>query len=136
MVTLVTGASGFVGSHLLDELLARRISVRALVRDSGHAGELHHRGVEVLTGDVRDPQVLATAVRGVDVVYHCAAAVGPAFSPHEIYDVGLSGARNLLEGLRQAGVRRVSLASNVPRRNSATPLRFRIRKVTHRGQMA
>jgi nucleoside-diphosphate-sugar epimerase len=113
MVTLVTGVSGFVGSHLLDELLARHASVRALVRNSANAGELHNRGVEVLTGDIRDPQVLATAVRGVEVVYHCAAAVGPAFSPREIYDVGLSGARNLLEGLRQAGSGRAVLLTSV-----------------------
>ncbi len=113
MVTLVTGASGFVGSHVLDALLARQVPVRALVHNPAHARELHNRGVEVLTGDIRDPQVLASAVHGVEVVYHCAAAVGPAFSPREIYDVGYSGARNLLEGLRQAGAGRAVLLTSV-----------------------
>jgi nucleoside-diphosphate-sugar epimerase len=113
MATLVTGASGFVGSHVIDALLARQTPVRALVRNAAAIPELRDRGVEVLAGDVRDPQLLASAVRGVDVVYHCAAAVGPAFSPREIYDVGLSGAGNLLEGLRQAGSGRAVLLTSV-----------------------
>jgi nucleoside-diphosphate-sugar epimerase len=113
MVTLVTGASGFVGSHVIDALLAQGTSVRAQVRNLDAAPALCDRGVEVLAGDIRDPQVLASAVRGVDVVYHCAAAVGPAFSPREIYDIGLSGVRNLLEGLRQAGSGRAVLLTSV-----------------------
>ncbi|HEY7313635.1 MAG TPA: NAD(P)-dependent oxidoreductase [Gemmataceae bacterium] len=113
MVTLVTGASGFVGSHVIDALLSQGVSVRAQVRDSAAAQELRNRGVDVTVGDVRDPQVLGEAVRGVDIVYHCAAAVGPAFSQREIHDVGLMGARHLLEGLRQAGSGRAVLLTSV-----------------------
>jgi nucleoside-diphosphate-sugar epimerase len=113
MVALVTGASGFVGSHVLDALRARGEPMRALARSPAAAQELRDGGVEVLLGDVRDPRVLASAVRGMDVVYHCAAGVGPAFSPRDIYDIGLSGVRNLLEGLRQAGSGRAVLLTSV-----------------------
>ena len=113
MVTLVTGASGFVGSHVIDALLAQGVSVRAQVRDSSAAQELRNRGVDVTVGDVRDPQVLGEAVRSVDIVYHCAAAVGPTFSQREIHDVGRTGARHLLEGLRKAGSGRAVLLTSV-----------------------
>jgi nucleoside-diphosphate-sugar epimerase len=113
MVSLVTGATGFVGSHVLDALLSQGEMVRALVRDPAAATELRHAGVEVLVGDVREPNVLVEAVRGVDVVYHCAAAVGPAFSAREIHDIGLAGARQVLEGLRQAEAGRAVLLTSV-----------------------
>ncbi|HWG42636.1 MAG TPA: NAD-dependent epimerase/dehydratase family protein [Gemmataceae bacterium] len=113
MVTLVTGASGFVGSHVIDTLLAQGRAVRALVRNPTAAEELRDRGVEVQVGDVREAHVLTQAARGVDVIYHCAAAVGPAFSPREIHDIGLSGARHVLEALRQAGAGRAVLLTSV-----------------------
>jgi nucleoside-diphosphate-sugar epimerase len=113
MVSLVTGASGFVGSQVLDALRSQGQMVRAHLRDSSAAAELRQAGVEVIVGDVREPNVLAAAVRGADVVYHCAAAVGPAFSQREIHDIGLSGARNVLEGVRQAGAGRVVLLTSV-----------------------
>src|SRR5262249_42727083 len=103
MVSLVTGASGFVGSHVLDTLLAEGRPARALVRSPPAAVGPHDAGAEVAVGDVRRPEVLAEAVRGADVVYHCAAAVGPGFSPREIREVSLAGARHLLEALRRAG---------------------------------
>lgn len=112
MVALVTGASGFVGSHVVDALRADGTDVRALVRTAAAAQELRDAGVEVRVGDVREPRVLADAVRGADVVYHCAAAVGPAYSPREIYDISMAGARHLLEALRQnARIRAVILTS-------------------------
>jgi nucleoside-diphosphate-sugar epimerase len=103
MLTLVTGASGFVGSHVVDALGKQGATVRALVRGIDAAQHLRGVGIEILVGDVRDPHVLARAVSGVEVVYHCVAAVGPGFSPREVYEIGLLGARHLLEGLRQAG---------------------------------
>jgi nucleoside-diphosphate-sugar epimerase len=113
MPALVTGASGFVGSHLVDELLARGTSVRALVHRPEAAPGLRERGVEVLVGDVRNPSVLQEAVRGVEGVYHCAAAVGPAFSPREIREVGLTGVRHLLEATRTCAAARIVLLSSI-----------------------
>jgi nucleoside-diphosphate-sugar epimerase len=113
MTALVTGASGFVGSHVVDALRADGTDVRALVRTPTAAQELRGAGVEVQVGDVREPRVLAEAVRGVDVVYHCAAAVGSAYSPREIYDISMAGARHLLEALRQDGRSRAVLLTSV-----------------------
>jgi nucleoside-diphosphate-sugar epimerase len=113
MVSLVTGASGFVGRHILDALLAEGNHVRALVRSPSAVRGPRDAGAEVMVGDVRRPDVLSQAVRGVDVVYHCAAAVGPAYSVREIRDVSLAGARHLLEALRRAGAGRAVLLTSV-----------------------
>jgi nucleoside-diphosphate-sugar epimerase len=113
MLSLVTGASGFVGSHVLDALLAEGGAVRALVRDPAAARDPRLAGAGVRAGDVRQPGILADAARGADVVYHCAAAVGPGFSPAEIRDTGLGGVRHLLEALRRARAGRAVLLTSV-----------------------
>jgi nucleoside-diphosphate-sugar epimerase len=112
MTTLVTGAAGFVGSHLVDELCRGGEAVRALVRRAEQAEPLRARQVEVVIGDVGDRKVLAEAVRGVDVIHHCAAAVGH-YSREQIYAVNLAGVRNLLEAVRAQGRGRVVLLSSV-----------------------
>jgi nucleoside-diphosphate-sugar epimerase len=112
MVPLITGASGFIGGHLLAELLAEQGgSVRVLVRCAESAAELH--GADVRIGDVRDAQVVMDAVQGVDVVYHCAAAARTASSPREACDIALTGTRNVLEGLRQGGSGRAVLLTGL-----------------------
>ncbi|HTU93865.1 MAG TPA: NAD-dependent epimerase/dehydratase family protein [Gemmataceae bacterium] len=108
MVSLVTGACGFIGSHLVAELLAEQSgSVRGLVRRADSAAQLS--GVDLRVGDVRDSTFVQNAVKGVDVVYHCAAAAGSSSSPHEAHDIALTGTRNVLEGLRRAGAGRAVL---------------------------
>jgi nucleoside-diphosphate-sugar epimerase len=113
MMFLVTGAGGFLGSHVVEHLLAKGETVRALVRDAGKAEALRRRGVEVIAGDVRSPEDLRSIVRGADVILHCAAAVGPHFSKREIYETNLTGVRNLLDAVEQAGRGRVVLMSSV-----------------------
>jgi nucleoside-diphosphate-sugar epimerase len=113
MAALVTGASGFVGSHVVEALQGQGVPVRALVRREATAQPLRDTGIEIQVGDVCQPQVLADAVRGVDVVYHCAAAVGPAYSPREIHDISLAGARNLLAALLQNGSGRAVILTSV-----------------------
>ena len=81
---LVTGATGFVGSQVVDELLAREEAVRGLVRDPAKAARLRERGIEVIVGDIRDPEAVSRAVQGIDVVHHCAAAVGAHYTGREI----------------------------------------------------
>jgi 2-alkyl-3-oxoalkanoate reductase len=113
MTTLVTGASGFVGSHLLQELTANDTPTRVLVHSAAVEAGFPKQGIEVRIGDVRDPQVLRDAVRGCDVVYHCAAAVGPAFSKSDIYAINLGGVRNVLDALRDAGAGRLIFVSTL-----------------------
>src|SRR5271166_4584877 len=111
--TLVTGATGFVGSQVVDELLAREVAVRGLVRDPTKAARLRERGVEVIVGDIRDPDAVGRAVQDVDVVHHCAAAVGAHYTGREIRETNLGGVRRLLEEARVAKVGRVLLLSSV-----------------------
>ena len=90
-LVLITGGAGFIGSHLADELLRGGYRVRALDNLSpqvhGDAGERPvylDPDVELIRGDVRDPDAVAKAVDGVDAVYHLAAAVGVGQSMYEI----------------------------------------------------
>lgn len=113
MTTLVTGATGFVGSQVLEALREQSDAVRALVRNPQKAEALREQGVEVVVGDLRDAGVIREAVRGVDVIHHCGAAVGP-YSRTEIYSTNLDGVRSLFDTVRESGGRpRVVLLSSV-----------------------
>jgi dihydroflavonol-4-reductase len=105
MTTVITGASGQVGLHLIDALQSRGQRVRAMVlpTDDGLAG----REVEIVRGDVRDPEALRRAFEGAEVVYHLAAIVSTkADAGALIFGVNLDGARNAARIAREAGVRR------------------------------
>ena len=110
---LVTGATGFVGSQVVEELLARGEAVRALVRNPARAAAWRQRGIEVIVGDIRDAVAVRRAVHGIDVVHHCAAAVGESFTAQKLRETNLGGLRQLLEQVRVAGVARVVLLSSV-----------------------
>jgi nucleoside-diphosphate-sugar epimerase len=113
MTALVTGATGFVGSHVLGALLDRGESVRALVRDSKKAQVLRDRGVEVVEGDLLDPTSLGAAVSGAGPIYHCAAAVGPERSAKEIIETNLTGVRRLCDAVATAKAGRIVLLSSI-----------------------
>ncbi len=107
---LITGGAGFVGSHLADGLLAAGHRVRILddltpqVHGDGPPDYLAP-GAELVVGDVRDPNVLRDVLRGVDVVYHFAAAVGVGQSMYEIsryMSVNTQGTAELLQAMLDA----------------------------------
>jgi dihydroflavonol-4-reductase len=109
--TLVTGATGFLGWHVANKLLARGERVRALVRTTSRVRELDG---EVVTGDLRDPESLERAVAGCSVVYHVAADYRLwAKDSSELYRSNVEGTRNLLTAARDAGVERVVYTSTV-----------------------
>ncbi len=114
MTSLVTGANGFVGSHVARMLVERGVSVRVLVRPQSSQRALESLPVEMVYGDLRDPQSLVRAVEGVERVFHVAAdyRLG-ASNPQEIYDANVTGTRNLLEAARRASVKRVVVTSSV-----------------------
>lgn len=120
---LITGGAGFIGSHLADALLARGHRVRVLDNlspqvhgpDGGRPDYLDP-DVELLVGDVRDPDAVARAVDGVDAVVHFAAAVGVGQSMYEIArytEVNNVGTAVLLEALAARGVDRLVVASSM-----------------------
>src|SRR5687767_6991425 len=104
---LITGGAGFIGSHLADELLRHNHQVRVLdalspqVHSNGHPDYLDAQ-IEFVRGDLRDPDVVKQALRGITVVYHFAAAVGVGQSMYEIEkytSINTVGTAVLLEAL-------------------------------------
>src|SRR5947209_8119603 len=102
---LVTGAGGFIGSHLVDRLLAEGAAVRALVRynsrnDWGHLETAAtHERLEIMPGDVCDPALVRTAVEGCDTVFHLAALIAIPYSytaPHSYVQTNVMGTLNVL----------------------------------------
>jgi len=110
--TVVTGPTGQVGLHLIDELLARGRRVRALVLE-GDEG-LRDRDVEQVVGDVRDPASLREAFQDAEVVYNLAAIVSTSENPGPLlWQVNVDGARNTARAAREAGVRRMVHFSSI-----------------------
>lgn len=107
MKALVTGATGFVGSHIAERLVARGDEVRALVRPTSDTRFLQDLGVELVTGDVTDPPSLAPAMAGVDVVYHAAAMVTDWGPWRDFERTTVDGTRNVFQAAAGAGVPRV-----------------------------
>jgi nucleoside-diphosphate-sugar epimerase len=108
--TLVTGAGGFLGRYLVEQLLARGDRVRAFGR--GSYPDLVTSGAEVVSGDVRDAQAVRAACRGMDVVFHAAGVAG-IWGPWEhYYGINTLGTRHVIEGCRAAGVPRLVYTSS------------------------
>lgn len=114
MTTLVTGASGFLGSHVARLLTGRGEQVRVLLRPTSQKRLLEGMDVECVSGDLRDPSSLEKALTGVRTVYHVAADYRLwARDPREIYGSNVQGTRNLLEAARRANVERFVYTSTV-----------------------
>jgi NAD dependent epimerase/dehydratase len=114
---LVTGAGGFIGSHVVEALCERGCDVRAMVRYTSHGGRgwLAHlddslaREVEVVHGDITDPDQMRSFVDGCESVFHLAALIGIPYSyasPRQNLEVNAAGTLNLLEAARASGVSR------------------------------
>lgn len=115
---LVTGGAGFIGSHIVEQALRRGDAVRVLDNFSTGRRENLDRlqgDLEVLEGDLRDPRMVKQAVQGVELVFHQAAFISVPQSmqePETCFAINVTGTVTLLEAARQAGVRRVMLASS------------------------
>lgn len=119
---LVTGAAGFIGSHLVEMLVRQGTHVRAFVRYNAgqRAGNLGFlppdlRGsVELYFGDLRDVEAVAKAARGMDQIYHLGAVITIPYSyqhPREVTDVNVTGTLNVLTAARDQGIPHVMITS-------------------------
>ena len=117
---LVTGADGFIGSHLVEALLAKGYGVRALAQYNSFnnwgwledivAGD----SLEIVCGDVRDPDFCRTICRNIDTVYHLAALIAIPYSylaPDSYVDTNIKGTLNMCQAARDCGVRRIVVTS-------------------------
>lgn len=112
-LNLVTGATGLLGSHVVARLKSQGERVRALVRPGSDVAFLQELGVEMCPGDLQDPQSLACAVAGVDVVYHCAARVGDWGSWRDFQANVIDATGHLIEACRAAEVGRLLHVSSI-----------------------
>lgn len=119
---LVTGSDGFIGSHLVETLLKEGFSIRAFVyynsfNSWGWLDTLPHEiieNIEIFTGDVRDPNGVRSAMKGIDTVYHLAALIGIPYSYHspDMYvDTNIKGTLNILQASRDENVSKIIVTS-------------------------
>ena len=115
---LVTGADGFIGSHLTERLVRVGASVRAfcLYNSQGSLGWLDHaapeirESIDIRLGDIRDGRFVQSACAGNEIVFHLAALIAIPYSyeaPESFYETNVRGTLNVLEGARREGVRRI-----------------------------
>ncbi len=116
---LVTGANGFIGSHLTELLLSEGYRVRALnqynsFNDWGWLEGIRHQNLEVVSGDVRDPAFCREITRGCDTVFHLAALIAIPYSysaPDSYVDTNVKGTLNMCQAAKDCGVRRIIVTS-------------------------
>lgn len=116
---LVTGADGFIGSHLTERLLSEGYEVRALCQynsfnDWGWLNSVRHPNLEIVTGDVRDPDFCRHISRGCKTVYHLAALIAIPYSyvaPDSYVDTNIKGTLNMCQAARDCGVERLVVTS-------------------------
>lgn len=116
---LVTGADGFIGSHLTQALLAQGCRVRALCiynsfNSWGWLDDVRHSNLEIVTGDVRDAAFCRLITRDIDTVFHLAALIAIPYSyiaPQSYVDTNISGTLNICQGAMDNGCRRVIVTS-------------------------
>jgi dihydroflavonol-4-reductase len=121
---LVTGGTGFLGSHIARELTRRGHAVRILRRATSRLDAVADLDVEHAVGDVLDPPSLRAAMEGVEWVFHTAAVADYwRNDPERIYRVNVDGTRNVLEAAERAGVQRVIFTSSAASIGCRTGLR-------------
>lgn len=111
---LVTGGTGYTGSHLVRRLVNDGLKVRTFVRNPDKFPPLKDMNVEIATGDLRNKDDVNRAMEGVDVVYHIAALFrAENVTREDMFDINAGGAQNMLEAAEQQGVKRFVHCSTI-----------------------
>jgi dihydroflavonol-4-reductase len=114
MKCFVTGATGFLGSHVARKLLAQGAELRLLVRATSRTDNIEGLAAERVVGDLRDAESLKRGMAGCEFAFHVAADYRLwSLNRKELYDSNVDGTRNILQAARDAGVRRVIYTSSV-----------------------
>jgi len=119
---LVTGASGFIGSHLTEELAKMGCRVRAFIKykSSGDLGNLEELGpgllekIEIIRGDLKNPDSVKRAVKNIDVVFHLGALISIPYSyvdPREFVETNVTGTLNILKACQEENVKKIIITS-------------------------
>ena len=110
MFALVTGAGGFLGQYIAEQLIARGDRVRSFSRAT--YPRLDELGIEAVTGDLRDVEAVARACQGIDAVFHCAGVAGIWGSWDYFYGINTLGTRHVVAGCLKHAVRRLVYTSS------------------------
>lgn len=114
MKVLITGATGFVGSHVAQLLCAQGADVRLLVRSTSRTENIADLKADRVVGDLRDPDSLKKAVQGCEFVFHVAADYRLwVRDPEQMYRSNVEGTRAIIQAAQESGVRRVIYTSSV-----------------------
>ncbi len=115
MRVLITGATGFIGSHLTERLLQDGHTVRALARQSSDVSLLRSLGAEIVYSDIQDSFAVEKAVRGCSHVYHLAARTSrhDSSSRQDDFEINVEGTKNVVNAALKAGVERLVYGSSV-----------------------
>src|SRR5258708_16884170 len=114
MLAFITGATGFVGSHVARALADNGADLRLLVRQNSNLKNIADLKADLFTGDLRDPASLEKGIAGCDVLFHVAADYRLwVRDPDEMYNANVEGTRAILDAARKNGVRRVVYTSSV-----------------------
>ena len=112
-INLVTGATGQLGSHIVEQLRAAGEKVRVLVRPGRDLGFLQQQGAEIVEGDLRDAEAIKQAADGAAIVYHCAAKVSDWGPWRAFEEEAVTSTRNVVAACRSAGVQRLLHVSSI-----------------------
>lgn len=113
MNNLVTGATGFIGSFIAEDLVKKGERVRAFVRDTSDTRFLESIGVEIFRGNLNDPESIREAAKGMDKIFHSAAMVGDWVPVQEAIKVNVEGTRHLLDAGCEAKIKRFVFISSL-----------------------